>query len=100
MRHRRSRHPTVLLGCRNAQRSGSIVLDRPPTQDPLRRRKVTTVDIEVILNRARSKAARAIERANQGLPVESGLAESLAEAFQDLDEWLTKGGFLPVEWRH
>lgn len=27
------------------------------------------------------------------------VAEQLAEAFLSLDEWLTKKGFLPDEWR-
>lgn len=26
-------------------------------------------------------------------------AEELAEAFEALDQWMAKGGFLPVQWR-
>lgn len=29
---------------------------------------------------------------------DSAYAEELAEAFQALDDWLSKGGFLPVAW--
>jgi hypothetical protein len=30
--------------------------------------------------------------------VETGLLEDLAENFNNLDEWLNKGGFLPKDW--
>ena len=36
------------------------------------------------------------KRALQGEEVD---VEELAEAFQNLDNWLSEGGFLPSEWR-
>lgn len=50
------------------------------------------MDPNETLRRARNIAARAFDG---GASFE--LAE-LAEAFQDLDEWIMKGGFLPSQW--
>ena len=36
------------------------------------------------------------KRALQGEEVD---VEELAEAFQNLDNWLSEGGFFPAEWR-
>lgn len=58
------------------------------------------MDIEVILRRARQRANRIMEQSETTGHVDGDTAVSLAEFFQDIDEWITKGGFLPVEWRH
>jgi hypothetical protein len=42
------------------------------------------------------KALR-LERADKSLPPED--ADRLMELVRALDEWLTKGGFLPTDWR-
>lgn len=38
-----------------------------------------------------------IERRNPAMAV--AYADQLAEHIESLDEWLTKGGFLPNEWQ-
>ena len=35
-----------------------------------------------------------------GLEAIAETAPRMAELFQALDEWLTKGGFLPKDWSH
>ena len=47
---------------------------------------------------ARDRAAAVIESADYADARESDEAVELAEAFQALDEWLTKGGFKPRTW--
>lgn len=56
------------------------------------------MDPNAVLAIARDRAASVIESADFSDARESEEAVELAEAFQALDEWLTKGGFKPREW--
>lgn len=53
------------------------------------------MDPDEALRVAREAAAAVIKYGNGA----SLSAHELAEAFQALDEWLTKGGFAPSDWR-
>lgn len=60
------------------------------------------MDPEVALANARAALLRLDELSERNdlyaqLRVEA--LQEVAEAFMDLDEWLTKGGFLPKDWR-
>lgn len=55
------------------------------------------MDVEAVLARARAAANETFVAKNNEDAAYIG--EQLAEAFQALDEWLVKGGFLPAEWR-
>ena len=43
-------------------------------------------------------ARRIIEEADSGLPNSDDKGERLAESFINLDNWLSRGGFIPAEW--
>ena len=45
-----------------------------------------------------AKGLAAMEHKNCDIQGGTSIAEELAEAFEDLDEWLKKGGFLPETW--
>jgi hypothetical protein len=54
------------------------------------------------LTRIRVQSARIREVQEQGINRPDQLADAaqeLQQAFDDLDEWLTKGGFVPNQWR-
>jgi hypothetical protein len=62
------------------------------------------VDPEACLEACRRLAAQLIRRADEGRQhhestYEDTLGEELAENFNNLDEWIQKGGFLPSSWR-
>lgn len=56
------------------------------------------MDPHVVLAAQLRLAARILERADAGEPVDPNDAERLAELVQALDGWLVKGGFLPPRW--
>jgi hypothetical protein len=56
-------------------------------------RRASSVDPDEALKKAREAAKWIVEG---GLTTER--AEALAEAFDALDGWLSKGGFVPVAW--
>jgi hypothetical protein len=39
-----------------------------------------------------------VQRILEGERFDDGDATSLAELFQALDQWITRGGFLPASW--
>jgi hypothetical protein len=43
-------------------------------------------------------ARRIIEEADSGLPISDNKGERLAEQFLALDEWISRGGFIPKLW--
>lgn len=49
------------------------------------------------------KNAREAEKSFRSAPIESSAeriaAIKLADAFEALDEWLSRGGFMPADWR-
>ena len=49
-------------------------------------------------NAALNTARKAVQIARTGSDSMDGWADDLLEAFEALDEWLTKGGFPPEEW--
>ncbi len=59
------------------------------------------MDPNTVLENARKVAARIIRASDQAGGGDTGMevdGETLAEAFQALDEWLSKGGFPPADW--
>lgn len=57
------------------------------------------MDPDVALTTARS--ALALVRAGEGTRADHVSAlEDLADAFEALDGWITKAGYLPVPWQH
>jgi hypothetical protein len=58
------------------------------------------VDPDETLKEIRRLSAIVRDRCDRGEdPDVDGSAAELAEAVQNLDEWLSKGGFLPAAWR-
>jgi hypothetical protein len=58
------------------------------------------MDPEEALRQARQAAHTLMQSAPGSDPAAiANIADLLASAFTDLDEWLTKGGFLPAAWR-
>lgn len=60
------------------------------------------MDPDEALKKAREAAKGVIEGLSyehRGQPSVEDYAGVLAEAFEALDEWLSKGGFLPDDWR-
>lgn len=62
------------------------------------------MDPEAALTRIRELAAEIINMSDEIDEFDSfghvdEEANELAETFQGLDEWITKGGFLPKDWR-
>jgi hypothetical protein len=62
------------------------------------RQKEGAVDPDVTLAEAR-RAAQAVTAAIDGRGDLAQAAETLAERFRALDEWLCRGGFKPRAWR-
>lgn len=56
------------------------------------------MDPNEALEAARAQASVIVARHDAGEEVETGHVEKLVENFQALDEWLSKGGFLPYAW--
>lgn len=57
------------------------------------------MDPDKCLNEIRETVLALKEAGNRGNVIEAyGLGETLADNVQALDEWLTKGGFLPMSW--
>lgn len=62
------------------------------------------MDPEATLEACRRLAARLIKRADEErrhheTTNNDTLGEELAENFNNLDQWLCRGGFLPRDWR-
>lgn len=51
------------------------------------------MDVNVILAKLRAAASLVLDSED-----ESAYATALAEQVEALDEWLSKGGFLPADW--
>lgn len=56
------------------------------------------MDPNAALEAARAQASLIVARHDAGEEVETGHVEKLVESFQALDEWLSRGGFLPRNW--
>lgn len=57
------------------------------------------MDPDAALARIRDTRKRFDEAERDGLNTTALiLAQELAEAIEDLDDWLSKGGFLPKDW--
>jgi hypothetical protein len=58
------------------------------------------MDPDEALRVAREATAKLLED-DEAMPydAQAELASDLAAAFDALDEWLTKGGFAPADWR-
>lgn len=59
------------------------------------------MDPTAALNECRAHAVTILAEADRNVPRSESSAdpEAFAEAFQALDEWILKGGFLPRSWR-
>lgn len=57
------------------------------------------MDPNETLRMARTAAAAITSAIDNEEDVQFGNVERLAEAFEALDEWLSKGGFVPDAWR-
>jgi hypothetical protein len=57
------------------------------------------MDPNETLRLLRERAANVIRQADEGLDNPEACFD-LAEAFQNLDEWISKGGFLPDAWKN
>jgi hypothetical protein len=57
------------------------------------------MDPEKTLSTAREAAWELLHALDQGTPFDPEAAETLATAFDSLDQWLSRGGFLPRPWR-
>ena len=57
------------------------------------------MDPDECLKMCRRLAERLIEDADLGIRLTKE-GEELAESFKNLDEWISRGGFLPDEWRN
>jgi hypothetical protein len=77
------------------------------TEAAFRKRRLDTterrsgvMDPNEALKRAREAIERYQDDASLGFNTDTRLeaADKLADAFEALDEWLSKGGFLPLEW--
>jgi hypothetical protein len=56
------------------------------------------MDPDECLKMCQALARHIIEEADAGLPIADDKAERLAEQFLNLNEWISKGGFLPAAW--
>lgn len=56
------------------------------------------MDPDECLKICQKLARRIIEEADAELPITDDRAERLAEQFLNLNEWISKGGFLPAAW--
>ena len=59
------------------------------------------MDPEAALTRLRELAEEIIERidADESYDHLDDLPSEMAETFQGLDQWITRGGFLPRDWK-
>jgi hypothetical protein len=55
------------------------------------------MDPNEALRKLRKLAKQLLDEGNAGDAAELGL--DMAEQFQSLDEWMSKGGFVPTDWR-
>jgi len=55
------------------------------------------MDPEEVLKTLRELAKKVMETADE--PAYDLKAVEMAEKFQELDEWIMSGGFLPKDWR-
>lgn len=58
------------------------------------------MDPNETLRRIRELSSTAIADDDRDCNISNSDARELAELFQSLDEWLTKGGFQPAAWSH
>jgi hypothetical protein len=49
-------------------------------------------------NETLTELRRLVSRAHEPITMTGGHAQSFAESFEALDEWLSRGGFLPEAW--
>jgi len=56
------------------------------------------MDPNTALQNAREALARREAAYSDRSTEENSAADDLAESFEALDAWLSKGGFLPAEW--
>ena len=56
------------------------------------------MDPNATLAELRGAASRIVDELDHERQPDLDDVQRIAEAFQDLDEWLSKGGFLPADW--
>jgi hypothetical protein len=56
------------------------------------------MDPNLMLRALRALAAKVLYDCENGNEVDPYDARALAERFEDLDEWIARGGFLPLPW--
>ena len=57
------------------------------------------MDINTALGNARLTAALIRQAIDAGNPVDPDMVNDLVEAFDAVDGWLSRGGFLPQDWQ-